>query len=127
MKKKILSTVLALGMLASAVPAAFAEETPAPVLAEDTAVVEPEFKASYLNVSVKVLEKGELLHTQLLDTEGEDGLYDIAIDDNTLIFDTKGNALTADEKLPSVRELAATLAINPNTIQRAYRDLEKEG
>ena len=37
------------------------------------------------------------------------------------------NALTADEKLPSVRELAATLAINPNTIQRAYRDLEKEG
>ena len=35
------------------------------------------------------------------------------------------NALTADEKLPSVRELAATLAINPNTIQRAYRDLEK--
>ena len=34
------------------------------------------------------------------------------------------NALTADEKLPSVRELAATLAINPNTIQRAYRDLE---
>ena len=36
------------------------------------------------------------------------------------------NALTADEKLPSVRELAATLAINPNTIQRAYRDLEKE-
>ena len=36
------------------------------------------------------------------------------------------NALTADEKLPSVRELAATLAINPNTIQRAYRDLEKD-
>lgn len=34
------------------------------------------------------------------------------------------NALTADEKLPSVRELAATLAINPNTIQRAYRDLD---
>lgn len=33
------------------------------------------------------------------------------------------NALTADEKLPSVRELAATLAINPNTIQRAYRVL----
>ena len=30
------------------------------------------------------------------------------------------NALTADEKLPSVRELAATLAINPNTIQRAF-------
>ncbi len=31
------------------------------------------------------------------------------------------------EKLPSVRELAAALAINPNTIQRAYRMLEEEG
>ena len=29
-------------------------------------------------------------------------------------------ALSADEKLPSVRALAAQLAINPNTIQRAY-------
>ena len=35
--------------------------------------------------------------------------------------------LSADEKLPSVRELAAKLAINPNTIQKAYRDLESEG
>lgn len=35
--------------------------------------------------------------------------------------------LAADEKMPSVRELAATLAINPNTIQRAYRELEAEG
>lgn len=32
-----------------------------------------------------------------------------------------------DEKLPSVRELASQLAINPNTIQRAYRELESEG
>ena len=32
-----------------------------------------------------------------------------------------------DEKLPSVRELAAQLAINPNTIQRAYRELEQSG
>ena len=31
------------------------------------------------------------------------------------------------EKLPSVRELAAQLAINPNTIQRAYAELEAEG
>lgn len=32
-----------------------------------------------------------------------------------------------DEKLPSVRELAQQLAINPNTIQRAYRELEQSG
>ena len=36
-------------------------------------------------------------------------------------------ALAADEKLPSVRALAAQLAINPNTIQRAYTQLESEG
>ena len=36
-------------------------------------------------------------------------------------------ALDAGEKLPSVRELATQLAINPNTIQRAYRELESEG
>lgn len=32
-----------------------------------------------------------------------------------------------DEKLPSVREMATSLTINPNTIQRAYKDLENEG
>ena len=31
------------------------------------------------------------------------------------------------EKLPSVRALASSLAINPNTIQRAYESLEAEG
>lgn len=31
------------------------------------------------------------------------------------------------ERLPSVREIATKLAINPNTIQRAYRELELEG
>ncbi|RKI71826.1 GntR family transcriptional regulator [bacterium 1xD42-67] len=31
------------------------------------------------------------------------------------------------EKLPSVRTMAGTLAINPNTIQRAYEALEAEG
>lgn len=36
-------------------------------------------------------------------------------------------ALQTDEKLPSVRELAVSLSINPNTIQRAYRELEAEG
>ncbi|MBQ9227848.1 MAG: GntR family transcriptional regulator [Eubacterium sp.] len=37
------------------------------------------------------------------------------------------HALQQDERLPSVRELAVELAINPNTIQRAYRELESEG
>ena len=38
-----------------------------------------------------------------------------------------GGVLRPGEKLPSVRDLAAQLAINPNTIQRAYRRLEAEG
>ena len=35
--------------------------------------------------------------------------------------------IATGEKLPSVRELATQMAINPNTIQRAYRELETEG
>ena len=33
----------------------------------------------------------------------------------------------ADEKLPSVRSMAVDLSINPNTIQRAYGELERQG
>ena len=35
--------------------------------------------------------------------------------------------LVSGDKLPSVRELAVQLSINPNTIQRSYRMLEAEG
>ena len=35
--------------------------------------------------------------------------------------------LVPDEHLPSVRALAAELAINPNTIQKAYAELERQG
>ena len=35
--------------------------------------------------------------------------------------------LKANEKIPSVRELAQALTINPNTIQKSYKDLETEG
>jgi GntR family transcriptional regulator len=35
--------------------------------------------------------------------------------------------LGRDEKLPTVRQLAGQLAINPNTIAKAYQQLEREG
>lgn len=35
--------------------------------------------------------------------------------------------LKANDKIPSVRELAQMLTINPNTIQKAYKELEQEG
>ena len=37
------------------------------------------------------------------------------------------DVLKADDKIPSVRELAQQLTINPTPIPRAYRDLEAEG
>jgi len=36
-------------------------------------------------------------------------------------------ALTAGEQLPTVKQLAMDLTINPNTVSRAYHDLEREG
>lgn len=35
--------------------------------------------------------------------------------------------LRTGEKLPSVRELSVSLTINPNTVQKAYKQLEAEG
>lgn len=34
--------------------------------------------------------------------------------------------LNVGDKLPSVRELASKLKVNPNTLQRAYQELERE-
>ena len=36
-------------------------------------------------------------------------------------------ALHADDPLPSTRQLALDLRVNPNTVQQAYRELEREG
>ena len=35
--------------------------------------------------------------------------------------------LPANEKLPSVRSLAREVGINPNTVQKAYQELERDG
>ena len=35
--------------------------------------------------------------------------------------------LQPDEQMPSVRELSMSLTVNPNTVQRAYKELEAEG
>lgn len=39
----------------------------------------------------------------------------------------QSGVLQQGEKLPSVRDLAVQLSINPNTIQRSYRQLEMDG
>lgn len=35
--------------------------------------------------------------------------------------------MSSDEQMPSVRNLAMELSINPNTIQKAYAELERQG
>jgi len=37
------------------------------------------------------------------------------------------NELQSGDRLPSVRELAIRLKVNPNTIQRTYQELERDG
>jgi GntR family transcriptional regulator len=42
-------------------------------------------------------------------------------------FAVAGGLLAPGERVPSVRELARELVINPNTVARAYRELQTEG
>jgi GntR family transcriptional regulator len=52
-------------------------------------------------------------------------LYTQLIEQIKLAIQT--GAVRAGEQLPSVRKMAEDLVINPNTVARAYRDLEMEG
>lgn len=61
----------------------------------------------------------------LIDYNDRRPIYEQIIDRfQTLILN---GALEADSKLPSVRTLAIELSVNPNTIQRAYAELERSG
>src|SRR5580658_7827620 len=42
-------------------------------------------------------------------------------------FAVAGGVLRAGDLVPSVRELSKQLVVNPNTVARAYRDLQSEG
>jgi GntR family transcriptional regulator len=44
-----------------------------------------------------------------------------------LLHATETGALAPDDPLPSIRALAETLVVNPNTVVRVYRELEQEG
>jgi GntR family transcriptional regulator len=46
---------------------------------------------------------------------------------NTIKQDLVSGNLKPGDKLASVRELAERLSVNPNTVQRAYQELEREG
>jgi DNA-binding transcriptional regulator YhcF (GntR family) len=42
-------------------------------------------------------------------------------------FAVAGEALQAGDLVPSVREMSRELAVNPNTVARAYRELQAQG
>lgn len=46
---------------------------------------------------------------------------------NLIKLDIVTKKLLGGDKLPSVRELSSNLKVNPNTIQRTYQELEREG
>lgn len=61
----------------------------------------------------------------LLDYRDKRPIYEQIVDKlERLII---GGGLEANYKMPSVRSLAMELSVNPNTIQRAYAQLEQEG
>ncbi len=60
-----------------------------------------------------------------LDPKSRKSIYEQVIDNlKELIMTGK---LEAGEKLPSVRDLSKVITVNPNTVQKAYRELERQG
>lgn len=70
-----------------------------------------------------VEERSDLLFT--LDYTEKKALYE-QVKDKMKDMILNG-ILKEDDQLPSVRELSMQLTLNPNTIQKAYKDLETEG
>ena len=61
----------------------------------------------------------------ILDYKDARPIYEQVVEKFKLLI-LKG-VLTRDEQMPSVRSLAMELSINPNTIQKAYAELERQG
>ncbi len=61
----------------------------------------------------------------VLDYSDKRPIYEQIVDKIQVLI--VNNVLEPDSKLPSVRQLAVELSINPNTIQRAYTELERNG
>lgn len=61
----------------------------------------------------------------ILDYKDTRPIYEQIVEKFKLLI-LKG-VLTKDEQMPSVRSLAMELSINPNTIQKAYAELERQG
>ncbi len=59
-----------------------------------------------------------------INTSSDKAIYEQIIDNiKDLVF---RNDLKADDKLPSVRDMASMLSVNPNTVSKAYQELERQ-
>ena len=60
-----------------------------------------------------------------LDERSHKAMYEQVMDNLKELIMT--DVMKKDEKIPSVRDLSEQLMINPNTVQKAYKELEREG
>ena len=60
-----------------------------------------------------------------IDLKSRKAIYAQIIDNFKRLIIT--GALRPDDKVPSVRDLAQAITVNPNTVQKAYRELENQG
>lgn len=60
-----------------------------------------------------------------IDLKSRKAIYEQVTDNFKRLIIT--GVLKQDEKVPSVRDMAKTLTVNPNTVQKAYRELESQG
>ena len=60
-----------------------------------------------------------------IDLKSRKAIYEQVMDNFKRLIVT--GVLKQDEKVPSVRDMAKTLTVNPNTVQKAYRELESQG
>ena len=60
-----------------------------------------------------------------LDLKSRKSIYEQVMDNLKELIMTE--TLASGEKLPSVRELSKQITVNPNTVQKAYRELERQG
>jgi len=60
-----------------------------------------------------------------IDLKSRKAIYEQVMDNFKRLIVT--GVLKHDEKVPSIRDMAKTLTVNPNTVQKAYRELENQG
>lgn len=78
----------------------------------------------------------ELIQLKIIRNKGGNEVFAMQLEGGAPIYEQlvahitqliAGGALNENEKLPAVREVAKSLGINPNTVQKAYAMLEQNG